>query len=273
MAERTSTPRALVDILWPGRRHAYGRRLSQIGELRLPEGRGPHPVCVLLHGGYWRARWSRRGTRPIAADLARRGWATWNLEYRRVGRGQGGGWPATLQDVAAGIDHLADLRAPLDLDRVAAVGHSAGGQLAVWAAARAALPEDAPGAAPMVRIRAVAALAAVLNMELPAITGPGEPVNRFLGGTPEEVPDRYAQANPMRRLPVGVPMLLVHGLDDETIPVKRSRQFAEAARAAGDEVELLELPDVDHRQVVDPRTPAWNPTAGWLERLGWLGSP
>ena len=116
---------------------------SQVAELFLPEGDGPHPVVVVVHGGYWRARYDRSLMTDLCLDLAAHGLAAWNLEYRRVGGG--GGWPETFLDVAAGVDALASLEAPLDLENVLAVGHSAGGQLAFWAAARPTLPPGRPG--------------------------------------------------------------------------------------------------------------------------------
>lgn len=119
----------------------YGPDPAQFGELWLP-GTAPGETVVLVHGGFWRARYDLSLGRPLAADLVRRGYAVWNLEYRRAGAG--GGWPATFEDIAAGIDHLADL--PVGTSRVVAIGHSAGGHLAAWAAGRAGLPPGAPGA-------------------------------------------------------------------------------------------------------------------------------
>ena len=264
-----STFRALLDLRPPARRESYGDLPQQRAELHLPAGAGPRPVVVVLHGGFWRAERSLRYMRPACADLARNGWAAWNVEYRRVGRGQGGGWPATFADVAAGVDRLATLDAPLDLTRVAALGHSAGGHLALWAAARPGLPEDAPGSAPRVPITAgVAALAAPSDIEAtPDLYAPGEPVFRLMGGTPDAAPDdRYALGNPIRRLPLGVPLLLLHGDADETVPVRRSRAFATAARAAGDEVELVEPHGAGHRTVVDPRRSAWAEVIRWLAK-------
>lgn len=226
-------------------------------------------MAAVLHGGYWRARRSRRYTRPICADLARAGWAAWNVEYRRVGRRHGGGWPATFLDVAAAIDALADVDAPLDLGRVAAIGHSAGGHLALWAAARPRLPADAPGAAPRVPISAgVAALAAVTDLQANAeLYAPGEPIHDFMGCTPEDDPDdRYALGNPIRLLPLGVPILLLHGEADETVPVRRSRDFADRARALGDDVTLLTPAGAGHRTIVDPRRPEWAAVVRWLTR-------
>jgi acetyl esterase/lipase len=205
----------------------------------------------MLHGGYWRARYSKRLMKAASADLARRGVAAWNVEYRRIGRGQGGGWPATLDDVGAAIDHLAVASGGrLDLGSVTAVGHSAGGQLALWAASRAE---------PVVAVRRVVAQAAVCN-----VTVAGEPAWEFLGGRPDEVPERYDAADPMRLVPLGVPTLLVHGAEDETVPVERSRASAEAARAAGDSVDLVEPVPGGHRVHPDPRSEAWRVAAEWV---------
>jgi acetyl esterase/lipase len=186
------------------------------------------------------------------ADLARRGVAAWNVEYRRIGRGQGGGWPMTFDDVSAAIDHLAALEDQrLDLSEgVSAIGHSAGGQLALWSASR----RDA-----RVPVRRVVAQAAVCNLAVA-----GEPAWELLGGSPAEVPDRYDLTDPMRLVPLGVPTLLVHGAEDETVPVKRSREYAEAARAAGDDVTLVEPVPGGHRVHPDPRSEAWRVAAEWI---------
>ena len=270
-----STLQALLDLRPPALRASYGEHRSQRAELYLPDGQGPHPVVVALHGGFWRARRSLRYMRPVCADLARNGWAAWNVEHRRVGRGEGGGWPATFADVAAAIDHLATMDAPLDLTRVAALGHSAGGHLALWAAARPGLPARAPGAAPAVPISAgVVALAAPSDLEAtPDLYTPGGAVFDLMSCTPAEAPDdRYALGNPIRRLPLGVPLLLLHGDADDTVPPRRSRDFARAARAAGDQVTLIEPAGAGHRTIVDPRGPAWGEVVSWLAGLP-AGSP
>jgi acetyl esterase/lipase len=246
-----STARVLLDFLARPERHRYGSHRWARADLHVPDGAGPFPVAVALHGGYWRAKYSKLAMKAACADLARRGVAAWNVEYRRIGRGQGGGWPATLEDVAAAIDHLALLRDPrLDLSSVTAVGHSAGGQLALWSASRA----DA-----QVPVRRVVAQAAVCNL-----TVAGEPAREFLGGAPEQVPERYDFADPMRLVPLGVPTLLVHGAEDETVPVQRSREYAAAARAAGDPVELVEPVPGGHRVHPDPRSEAWRVAADWI---------
>ncbi|NIR35894.1 MAG: alpha/beta hydrolase, partial [Actinobacteria bacterium] len=132
----------------------YGPLPDQVADLRLPDGPGPHPVAVVLHGGFWRDVWTRDLMDGIAVDLTRRGWATWNIEYRRVG--SGGGFPETLEDVAAAIDHLDGLAGDrsLDVATVVTVGHSAGGHLALWAAARPKLDVGTSGAGPRVLVSA-----------------------------------------------------------------------------------------------------------------------
>ena len=185
----------------PPTRHRYGEHPHQTCDLHLPDGRGPHPVAVVLHGGYWQAPYTKLIMRPLCQDLARRGYAAWNVEYRRLGR-DGGGWPMTFDDVAAAIDLLASLDdVALDLSRVTLFGHSAGGQLALWAAGRPALAPDAPGAAPRVVGERVLALAAVCD-----IVRAGKVAVALLGGPPSAVPERWAQADPMRRIPLDVPV-------------------------------------------------------------------
>lgn len=248
---RPGTGRVLLDLLRQPERHRYGRHRCHRAELYVPHGSGPHPVVVTIHGGYWRARYSRRLMWAVAADLVRRGRAVWNIEYRRLGRGHGGGWPTTFDDVGAAVDHLAELGdSRLDLDDVTAVGHSAGGQLALWTASRAE---------PRVPVRRVVAQAAVCDL-----ARAGEPAHALLGGTPEEVPERYSATDPMRLLPLGVPQLLVHSADDETIAIRKTRRYAEAARAAGDHVDLVETRSGGHRAHIDPRTDAWSAAVCWV---------
>lgn len=254
MTAPATTWRAARDLLVAGRRIRYGEHRDQAGDLRVPAGSGPHPVVVVLHGGSWGARWTRHTTRPLAGALHRLGVATWNVEYRRIGRG--GGWPATLADTGAAIDALADLDAALDLAQVHLVGHSAGGHLALWAAGRPRLPDDFPGARPRVLPASVLGLAPVTSL-FPGAAG-------LLGAERHAQPRRWALADPTAMLPLGVPALLVHGAEDRMIPASSSERYARRARGLGDDVEVLTLPGLGHADVIDPRGPAWSHVAAWI---------
>ncbi len=220
-------------------------------------------MAVVVHGGYWRARYDRSLMTDLCLDLAEHGWGAWNLEYRRVG--SGGGWPETFGDVAAGVDALEDLAAPIDLERVVAVGHSAGGHLAVWAAARATLPFGAPGARPRVPIRAAVSQAGVLDLRLAARVAPSDEPTRALLGNPDEYPERYELASPRERLPLGVPQLVLHGVRDETVSRVIAESYAAAARDAGDSCELVLLADTGHFEHIEPGSHAWRVAREWLE--------
>jgi acetyl esterase/lipase len=245
-------------------RTAYGPGPDQFLEVSLPPGTGPAPVVVVLHGGFWRARYGIELARLLAADLAARGWAAVAVEYRRVGAG--GGWPTTLQDVAAALDALPELpgSARLDLTDVTVVGHSAGGHLAAWAAGRCRLPAGAPGAGPRVAVTAAVLQAGVLDLAaaVAADLGTAATVD-FLGGTPAEVPERYAAADPVRLLPTGATVLCVHGEADTTVPLEQSERYAAAAAAAGDAVEVSVVPG-DHMVVIDVTGQAWRRAVEWL---------
>jgi len=247
----------------------YGPGTQRYGQLwpAVP-GRDGAPVVVLIHGGYWRARYRLDLMHALAADLAGRGYVVWNLEYRRMD-GPGGGWPGTFTDLATGVDALAGLagRYRLDLGRVALVGHSAGGHLALWAAG----PRRPAGAA-VVRPGLVVSLAGVTDLaEAARLRLSDGAVYQLLGGGPEQVPDRYAQACPTRLLPLGVPQLVVHGSADTAVPYRLGTGYAAAARAAGDPVEFTGLPGVDHLELIDPASAAWSGVAGALARWSTPG--
>lgn len=251
-------------------RLAYGPDPQQFGELRLPaHGTGPYPVVVLLHGGYWRARYDLAYFGHAGADLTARGYATWNLEYRRVGN-PGGGWPGMFLDVAAGVDHLRTLAAsyPLELERVVPLGHSAGGQLALWLAARRRIsPESTLYTANPLVPKAVVSLAGVLDLrQASALHLSNDAAHELLGGPPEQYPERYAAASPAELLPIGMPAILLHGTADSNVPYALSHDYAEQARAAGDDVELVTLPGAGHFEIVDPRTPEWQTVVRAIER-------
>jgi acetyl esterase/lipase len=260
--------RLILDLLKGGSTFSYGSVPSQRADLYLPGGDGPHPLTVLIHGGSWMDRYGRIVMRGLAGDLLRRGWAVWNIEYRRIGGG--GGWPATFEDVAAAIDYLPQLAAPLDLDGVTVIGHSAGGHLALWAAGRERLPQSAPGRLEgegRVRIGRVIAQAGVCDLVGAYRRWHGGAVLSLMGSSPEELPERYAAADPMSLLPLSMPALLVHGTLDETVSVELARSYARAARAAGGEIELVEIPGAAgrHRAHIDPRGQAWAAVASRLE--------
>ncbi|HYH49284.1 MAG TPA: alpha/beta hydrolase [Acidimicrobiia bacterium] len=266
-------------LLYLARRHgerpdtlAYGRERSQEGDLWLPQGEGPHPVAVLFHGGFWYHAWERDLMDGLARDLARRGIAAWNVEYRRVGAG--GGWPATGEDAARATDHLVALAPVYDLDlgRVVTLGHSAGAQLALWVAARGRRGEVHPVL--------VVGLATIGDLEeaMAARTGGGSVARLLQGGAGEaiggtssaagvtgDVELSLAEASPRARVPIGVPQILAHAVDDDIVPFSQTREYAAAARRAGDEVAVVELNGSGHFGVIDPATAGWAEVAGAVE--------
>jgi 3-dehydroquinate dehydratase type II len=243
---------------WPVETITYGPDPDNVGDLRIPEGPGPHPVAVLLHGGFWRSTAARDLLDAAAVNLTERGWATWNVEFARVGGG--GGWRATTADVAAAVGSLAEFAEghQLDLDRVVAVGHGSGGQLALQAAAGA---RELP-------ISAVVALAPIGDLEAAHRASIGsDAVNAFTRRTPEQSPERYAAASPIRNLPIGVPLLVVHGDEDDQVPAAISRSFAGRAADEGDTVVYHELEGVGHDELIDPATRAWAKVVEEIDRL------
>jgi acetyl esterase/lipase len=274
---------------WPMQEHGYGSHPEQFGQLRTPPaGSAPVPVVVLVHGGYWRSRWRLDLMEPLAADLARRGIASWNIEYRRPDRH---GWDATTADVEAAVRHLDRLagRYPVDLARVILVGHSAGGQLAVRVAADLladavladavladavladavladAVPADSvladsvPANAGLVRPAVVVSLAGVLDLAEAQRRGLSDgAVAAALGRSAVELPDVYAAASPLQRLPLGIPQVIVTARDDSAVPNDLSDRYVAAARAAGDPVTAVHG-DGDHFTLIDPASRLWADT-------------
>jgi acetyl esterase/lipase len=264
----------ILDFLSRGQSHRYGPHASQRVDLYLPSGAGPHPVMIAIHGGSWQKRYGKIVMRGLAGDLVRRGWAVWNIEYRRLGNG--GGWPDTFADVAAAIDLLGELGDQrLDLERVTLLGHSAGGHLALWAAGRANLPAGVPSALDgpaRVQPRRVISMAGVADLGFGYRLWHGGAVRALMGGSPEEQPERYATGDPIRLLPLSIPVLIVHGVLDEVVSVKLSRSYVEATHAAGGEVELVEIQGAagGHRMHIDPRGDAWAAVVHRLEPTGQL---
>ena len=230
-------------------RYAHDHR-DQYAVLGRPRGR-VRGLVVLLHGGFWQAAYGAGLMEPMGADLRRRGLATWNVEYRRVG--DGGGWPATFVDVARAVDHVRTLgslaRVPLVL-----VGHSAGGQLAVWAASRAA---GTPGGTPRVPPVATVSLSGVLDLSTAALEEiGGSAVTALMGAGPRTAPERYAAADPALRVPAHGPVVAVHALDDVVVPLAQSRRYVDAALRAGGQATLFTVPG-GHFGLIDPTSPAW----------------
>jgi acetyl esterase/lipase len=212
-------------------RLVYGPEPLQFGDLREPAD-GAAPLVVLLHGGGWKSTFNLIHLGHMAIALTGQGYRTFNVEFRRVGD-PGGGWPGSYEDVLAAVDYVL-ARPDCDRERVVLAGHSAGGHLALLAAHERRLP--------------VIAMAAGSDLE----TYRSESALAFLGDA-----GRAAEASPRRRIPLGVRQILVHGTDDDQVPFSLSSAFVDAARAAGDDVELVELAGAGHFDPIDPRSAHW----------------
>jgi acetyl esterase/lipase len=222
----------------------YGKDPLQFGDLRMPSGPGPHPVVIFVHGGFWRAAYNLDHASHLCAALTRAGAVTWSIEYRRIGDA-GGGWPGTLDDILHGSEHIKTLskRYPLDLRRTIAAGHSAGGQLVLWLAAQMA-----------VDLRGVVPLAAVSDLRRAwALQLSDGVVKQFLGGSPEQVPQRYDATSPIELLPISVPQRMVHGTADQIVPFEMSERFAKKSQNA----KLVALKGAGHFELIDPRAREW----------------
>jgi acetyl esterase/lipase len=270
-AQTTSPLDLLKEAAAPGERIPYGKGTLQFGELRVPNGPGSHPVAILVHGGCWSAKLGQLPEaatsldllRPLAAALVQNGIAIWNVEYRRLGN-DGGGWPGTYEDLANATDFIREL-APkhhLDLQRIVLVGHSSGGHLALWLAARHKLPADSAlySASPLrvagvVDIDGPADLEGIIAIERKVCGAPV--VEQLLGGTPTELPERYRQASATALLPIATKQELLIGdkLNDQWIESIKS--YATTARNAGDPVTVTMLQNAGHFDGLNPKAPAW----------------
>ena len=256
----------------------YGPGPNRFGELRVTPGPGPHPVAIVLHGGCWLSIADLAYMRPLASELERLGWATWTLEFNRIDEPEGS-WPGILEDVAAGADLLHDVAEEhaLDLGRVAAVGHSSGGHLALWLSARngaggrdASRPQRGGGVGPLTihGVLGLAPVAALQDFQSRSVRCGSGIVDRLVGSPPGRAgqgirPDdtlhenRLDATDPERMLPLGVDQLLVFGEEDGIVPPAHGRAWRRLAEAAGDRVEVQVVPGAGHFEVVAPWTTPW----------------
>ncbi len=239
----------------------YGAHPENFLDFRFPRGTGPFPVLLVIHGGFWLSAYDLVHMGHVCAAFTSKGAITCNLEYRRIGD-SGGGWPGTFQDVATGTDYVfermsADPR--FDPERTAALGFSAGGHLALWLSSRHRADARSPlFSRPKGFLHGVVSLAGVTDLRAAWKLRLGDgAVKRLMGGTPDEVPERYDVGSPIELLPTGVKQVLIHGADDETVPVSQSEAFVERARSVGDEPLLLKLENTGHFGLVDPESRAW----------------
>jgi acetyl esterase/lipase len=236
-------------------RLAYGADPNQFGDLRLPKGEAPFSVAMNIHGGFWRAKYDLVHGGHLCAALTKKGVATWNLEYRRVGNA-GGGWPGTFEDVANGYRFLSQIAKQYKLDarKVVVIGHSAGGQLALCLAAH----EQA--------VTSAVSLAGIVDMQRAfELHLSNDAVVEFLGGKPEEVSDHYHEADPMKLTPGKANQVLIHGTKDDIVPMSFSRNYVQT-KSDGN-VNLIEIAGADHFDLIDPRSAAWKLVEGSVMKL------
>lgn len=243
---------------------AYGEHPSQFGVLRRPKTSESCPVVVSIHGGFWQSKYGLDENDALAKDLAKRGYATWNIEYRRIGE-EGGAWPGTFHDVISAVNHLDQLKDSyqLDLSRMVVIGHSAGGHLALLLGSLLNQKESPL----VVSIKGIISLAGVSNLnemlQIHTERGITSPVTAFLGDSLEELPI----ASPIELLPMNVEQVLIHGELDRHVPVSLSVGYHRRAIELGDSVRLVTLPEAEHFMVVDPSSSAWKAVTDSLEGL------
>jgi acetyl esterase/lipase len=278
-AQQGRSPLDLANAAVPAgaQRIAYGSGPLQFGELRLPNAAGSHPLAIVVHGGCWLAKIGNMderavamdNMRPLAAALADAGIATWNIEYRRLGH-EGGGWPGTFHDVANGADFIRTLARDhsLDLNRVIAIGHSAGAHLALWLAARSKLARTSElytgGPVRLVGVVSLdgpADLKATIPLQQPVCGSPV--ITNLIGGTPEERPERYREGSPIELLPLGVPQAFYTG----RMFAAHASPYEAAAKSAGDSVEHVALPTAGHFVFIDPQSDVWPQVMKSVRRL------
>ncbi|MGM0834701.1 MAG: alpha/beta hydrolase family protein [Bacillota bacterium] len=242
----------------------YGEHHSQFGILRVPDNSDSCPVIVLIHGGFWQARYNLEENNPIAADLTKKGFVTWNIEYRRVGEDRGG-WTSTFNDVIDAINHLSKIAEsyPIDLSKVIVIGHSAGGHLALWLGSRIKSGAiEGPFNELLVSVQKVISLAGVTDLvkmwEIHEQKKMKSHVAALLDGSPEEVSVRYKMTSPVELLPIKIEQVLIHGELDRHVPADLSKDYYKFAVEKGENVKLVILPYIEHFKIIDPTSSAWS---------------
>jgi acetyl esterase/lipase len=244
-------------------RISYGEDEFQFAELRLPEGEGPFPVVVFIHGGCWLSEFDLSMAANLSGALASAGIASWTPEYRRIGN-PGGGWPGTLEDLSSSVEYLREIASPhnLDLSRIVLMGHSAGGHLVLWYAARKNLADTSQFyKADALDVQGIVSLAGITDIVKYRDNYDTQDCNTavpgILGGEPKDVPERVAQINPVDLVPLAVPVRMIHGAADSIVPLAQSTDFMMKARAAGDDVRTIVVDGAGHFDLIAPFSVAW----------------
>jgi acetyl esterase/lipase len=263
---------AQIKTIPPTATISYGENEFQYGDLRIPDTKGPHPVIVIIHGGCWLSQFDLHLMDAMASELTEKGFATWNLEYRRVGN-TGGGWPNTFLDVAKGVNHLRVLASQynLNLRRVVVTGHSAGGHLALWLAHRSQIPERSgiydPDPLPLSGVVSLAGIVDLRTYLDRTGRGCGSSVDELMGGLPEDLPQRYDQGSPINLTPSDLPIVLINGRRDGIVPLSHVTPYFQRAKASGEKIELIDVENAGHFEVISPGSVAWPPIEKSLIQL------
>ncbi|WP_227006267.1 alpha/beta hydrolase family protein [Rufibacter latericius] len=244
-----------------GKRIAYGTDSLQFGELRVPEGKGPFPVVVVIHGGCWLSQYNYQYMNHVSAALTKAGFATWNIEFRRVGN-PGGGYPGTFQDIAQATDYVRELAKgyPVSSKDVVVMGHSAGGHLALWTAGRKDLPLSSPlYTKNPLKVKGVVSLAGIPDLTTYS-TEKGScnaAVEKLMAGLPAAVPQRYAETTPSPALALKIPVRMIQGARDPIVPVSQAQNFVNHSSSRKNNAKVVLLPQAGHFDLVAPISPVW----------------